>query len=145
MNNKIFSFDHSILQKVFSNSIAQRNFLCLLSIFTFNLSSAQSLKGVINKAVEWEYTSDKEYDNPFREVSLTATVTNTLTRKKVEISAFWAGDSIWKFRYSSPVKGNYKITTHCSDKNNRGLHNKKGSIVIEKYQGDNTIYANRTL
>ncbi len=105
----------------------------------------QSLKGNTNEVIEWEYISDKVYENPFREVSLSATIMNTDTREKMEIPAFWAGENVWKFRYSNPIAGEYQFVTSCSDKGNKGLHGKKGQMTVGAYRGHNPVYAHGTL
>lgn len=113
--------------------------------FASPICSAQSIEGKTNQVVEWQYTSDKTYANPFREVSVSATITHTDTGKKIEIPGFWAGKNIWKFRFSDSNIGEYRIRTHCSDQKNKRLHNQKGSITMTAYSGDNLVYSKGTL
>ncbi len=93
-----------------------------------------------NRVVEWELISEKEYENPFREVSVTATITNNENGNTVTIPAFWAGDGRWKFRFSSPVQGFYEFKTTCNDKNNQGLNGLTGTIHVTKNSEDNPVY-----
>ena len=101
---------------------------------------SQSQQTSTNKVVEWEYTSTKTYQNPFRDVQLTAKLKNIESGNIIEIPAFWAGNDTWKFRCSRPEPGTYTFVTSCNDKKNKELHGKKGQIVVTPYQGDNPLY-----
>ena len=119
--------------------------LAILLLFLANISIGQSLETAANQVAEWQYHSEKTYDNPFREVSLSATITNVNTGKEITIPAFWAGDRIWKFRFSHPEAGQYRFVTKCSDSLNQRLHQQRGEISIAPYEGDNPVYAHGAL
>ncbi len=129
------------------NTLLRASFTCglLLSLHLVVLVKGQSLIGFTNKVVEWQYTSDKEYPNPFRQVSLSATITNSLSTDRTIIQAFWGGGNTWTFRFSTIEPGEYRFQTNCNDQQNNGLHGKSGIISIKGYQGDNPIYNNGSL
>jgi len=113
----------------------------LLTVF-FALTTtgwAQTMETATNQVVEWQYTTERNYENPFQDVRLRAIIT-TESGDTMEIPAFWAGGGTWKFRFSRPQSGRYTFRTQCSDTRNQDLHNQKGTIEIVPYQGDNLLY-----
>ena len=119
--------------------------LAALLFFSTTISVGQSLETATNQVIEWQYGSKKTYDNPFREVSLSATVTNLSTGEEITILAFWAGNQVWKFRFSRPEAGKYRFVTRCSDPQNQQLHRQQGNITITPYEGNNPVYKHGAL
>lgn len=109
-------------------------FFATLSFSTFG----QSLKTQTNLVVEWSYYSDKEYEDPFNQVDLSAEIIDSEGKKQI-LPAFWAGENKWSFRYSSSREGEFTFTTFCSDSKNKELHKQKGKISIIKYKGTNEL------
>lgn len=83
-------------------------------------------------------TSDRDYPNPFADVTLTATFRNgetTITRP-----AFWDGERTWRLRFAPTELGKWTWRTTCSDPDNKGLHNRRGTLTCISYVGDNPNY-----
>jgi hypothetical protein len=57
------------------------------------------------------------------------------------IPAFWAGKNIWRVRFSSPVPGEYTLTTHCSNPADTGLHQQTAHVTVTPDAGDNPLRA----
>ncbi len=91
-----------------------------------------------NEVLEWEYISEKDYQDPFNEVDLVAEITGP-SGNAIRLPAFWAGGNIWKFRFSAPVEGSYVFHTICNDRKNSALHKQKGLIRITPYTGRNML------
>jgi len=100
----------------------------------------QKIKTSTNLVAEWQYVSQKQYENPFRDAVVKAIITDEKRGTETVISAFWDGGNVWKFRYANPQPGNYSYITQCSDKSNRMLHEQRGEILIETYKGENPVY-----
>lgn len=99
-----------------------------------------SMKVFKNHVVEWSVTTEKQYDNPFRQVRMDADVTGP-EGKTVRISGFWRGKSTWSFRFSSDVPGVYGWQTVCSDEQNADLHGKRGKVTVEEAENEqNSLY-----
>ncbi len=88
---------------------------------------------------EVELESTKSYDNPYKDVTITATFSGprgeTLVRE-----AFWHGKNIWKVRFAPTAAGRWTWKTSCSDARNLSLHNREGSIECKEYKGALPIY-----
>ena len=97
-----------------------------------------TLHGRVNEVVEWGYTSDHDYADPFAEIVLDVVVTGPDGRVW-RAPAFWAGDRAWRVRFAAPRTGAYTFRTECSDTTNAGLHGQTGRIVVAPYDGANPL------
>ena len=81
--------------------------------------------GVVRCVAEWAYTSGKAYRNPFNDFELSVIFTDP---KGVEqsVPAFWAGDQLWRIRYSPAFPGRYTYRTVSTDTSNPDLHGRRG-------------------
>lgn len=76
--------------------------------------------------VELQLTSDRDYDNPFWDA--TVTVTATAPSGAVQTcEAFWDGERIWRARWRGDETGSWTWTAQASDADNAGL-NRSGAI-----------------
>ena len=107
--------------------------------------ASQSLTTATHQVVEWEYQSEKTYANPFREVLLQAVISRKGMAEETIIRAFWAGGTTWKFRFSSPVAGQYTFVTRCNDAENTSLHQQQGALTVTEYTGDHPLYLHGAL
>jgi len=89
--------------------------------------------------MEWSFTSGKTYKDAFNEIELDVIISNPRGTEQ-RVPAFWAGDQVWRVRYSAPAAGRYTYTTICSDTSNAGLHGQTGSIDVAPYSGSNPLY-----
>ncbi len=98
------------------------------------------LVGKTNQIIEWTYQSKVPYENPFQQVKLHAIFRNKKSNQKIQLSAFWAGNNTWHFRFSSPMAGEFEFITYCNNEDDAELHNQEGAITITAYTGNNEIY-----
>ena len=94
--------------------------------------------------VEWSLSSGHAYADPFNEVELWAEVTEPDGALR-RVPAFWAGEQNWTFRYASPLTGQHRFTTVCSDTGNAALHGHDGSIEVTEYDGANPLFVHDAL
>jgi Protein of unknown function (DUF4038)/Domain of unknown function (DUF5060) len=113
--------------------------LVFLLCLSLPAASQITLQGFTHQVVEWSYESDRAYDDPFMQVELEAEITFPDGQKRI-VPAYWSGDRYWSFRFSSGQTGVHRFLTRCSDAANSGLHQKKGSIRLSRYEGDNPLY-----
>ncbi len=83
--------------------------------------------------------SARSYTDPFNDVEVDVAFTDECGRE-TRVPAFWAGDSIWRVRFSSPELGTYTYRTICSDESNPDLHGVEGSFQVTPYTGPNPLY-----
>ena len=91
-----------------------------------------------NRPVEWSYRAAGDYDDPFRNIDMQVLISGP-SGETVRVPAFWAGDDLWRVRFSSPEAGRYTFETTCSNPSDVGLHGKSGEIEVKPYSGDNAL------
>ena len=67
-----------------------------------------------NRMVEFAFTSEKVYNDPFNEVEMVG-IFRTPQGRELRVPAFWAGGQVWKLRYASADAGLHTFRTECSD------------------------------
>ena len=67
-----------------------------------------------NRVSEWSFVSGKSYSDPFNDVELDVVFTDQDGAEQV-VPGFWAGDGVWRVRFSSSVSGRFHYRTVCSD------------------------------
>ena len=102
-------------------------------------ASSNSLSGANRVPIEWAFTSAKEYNDPYNEVSLDIEVIDPNGARQL-VPAYWAGGQTWRVRYTSHAAGRYSFRSICSDTSNSGLHNRNGTITTSEYRGKNPLY-----
>jgi hypothetical protein len=110
----------------------------VLSVFPANAGAAER-QVEANRMVEFLFTSEKDYDDPFNSVELTA-LFRTPQGQKLRVPAFWAGGRLWKIRYASAAIGVHTFRTECSDTTNGKLHGASGRVDVLPYRGNNPLY-----
>ena len=60
--------------------------------------------GVERCVVEWAYSSGKAYADPFNDLELDVVFTDPQGREQ-RVPAFWAGEQVWRVRYSPATRG----------------------------------------
>ncbi len=91
-----------------------------------------------NCVAEFSFYSGKAYKDPFNKLELDVIFIDAEGIEKV-VPGFWAGDNLWKIRFSSPITGEYSYRTVCSDYSNPSLHGQKGIIEVTPYTGNNHL------
>jgi hypothetical protein len=102
------------------------------------------ISAVKNCIVEWAYSSQKAYADPFNDVELDVIFTDP-QGKEQRVPAFWSGDLTWRVRFAPAMEGTYRTQSVCSDTGNASLHGITGSLVVSPYQGKNRLLAHGKL
>ena len=110
----------------------------IILLLTFQVLN-QSCHKTGNKIGKWEIfetviVNRKEYDDPFREVSLMALFTGP-GGKEIPVRGFYAGNNVWKIRFMPDQEGKWKYVARFSD----GVLSKKGSLICEASDVPGTI------
>ncbi len=88
-----------------------------------------------------ELTSTKEYENPYRDVSVKAVFTGP-DHTTQEVFGYWAGEQTYAVSFCFPKSGKWSWTVSCSDSTNEGLYAGSGVVDVRDYDGPNPLYAN---
>ena len=147
MGNQVaLGFQHSFLEEVAMSVVVQNSLkpcglilLACLAPWRLSVAEATEQRVEANRLVEFTFTSEKVYNDPFNEVELAA-VFRTPQGRELRVPAFWAGGRVWKVRYSSAAIGRHTFRTECSDTANGKLHGATGLVEVVPYQGDNPLY-----
>lgn len=113
--------------------------LCHIALAPSGVAAASPITGTVWQAVELTFNSQVAYPRPFYDVDMTATFTGP-SGVTIERPAFWDGGSSWKVRFAATKTGRWSYATKCSDKSNKGLDGRRGTIDIAPYRGDLAIY-----
>ena len=92
-----------------------------------------------NVPVEITFTSQADHSDPFNDVTMDVVFTEPDGTNR-RVPAFWAGGQSWKVRYASPQTGYHRWWSECSASHDAGLHEVKGAVEIEPYEGDNLLF-----
>ena len=92
-----------------------------------------------NVVNEWSFVSGRSYADPFNEIDLDVVFTSD-SGDVQRVPAFWAGDGIWRVRFSSPECGKFSYVAECSDASNSDLHGLTGSFEVTPYTGPNPLH-----
>lgn len=111
--------------------------IAFVALVTFAPPDAHCLE--TNMVTEIAFQSQKNCANPFTEVELDVLFTSP-DGTEMTVPAFWAGGNTWKVRYASPLVGNHRYRTVCSDTSDNGLHGIHGKLEIAPYKGGNALY-----
>ncbi|MBR6766303.1 MAG: DUF4038 domain-containing protein, partial [Clostridia bacterium] len=98
---------------------------------------------VVTKAETWvanEMTliSDYYYSDPLNDATLDFVLTDG--NVTYTVPGFWDGGNIWRVRFVCPTAGVWTYTTSCSNKGDKGLDGKSGTIACTAYSGELDIY-----
>jgi hypothetical protein len=102
------------------------------------------IQATVNHVSEITFTSHIAYSDPFNEVSLTVQFTSPEGQNQT-IPAFWAGEQVWKVRFSPSLAGEYNYITQCSDSANSGLHQQSGKLHAALGRSTNPLYQHGNL
>lgn len=89
----------------------------------------------------WEsgLVSSKPYANPYADVTVSVTYAGP-NGEKIAAYGFWDGGDAFKIRLMFPATGVRTWKTACSDTDNSGLHDRRGSVNVVDYIGENRLY-----
>ncbi len=91
------------------------------------------------RVAEWSLRSATTYPDPANDVQVDAVVT-TPSGRGLRVPAYYAGNHVWRVRYSSSERGTHRWRTECSDPADAGLHGAEGTVEVAEYDGDNPLY-----
>lgn len=100
--------------------------------------TASTHYGVAHCVTEWAYASGKAYQDPFNHLELTVVFTDPNGLEQ-SVPAFWAGDQLWRVRYSPASPGRYTYRTVSTDTSNPDLHDRRGILEVSAYNGDHPL------
>ena len=89
-------------------------------------------------ASEMTFIANKTVDDPVNTRTFDVVFTNG--NKTITMPGFWDGDNVWRVRFALPTEGKWTYKTVYSDTSDSGVHNKTGSIQVDKYSGSLEIY-----
>ncbi|MBI4626254.1 MAG: DUF5060 domain-containing protein [Verrucomicrobia bacterium] len=91
--------------------------------------------------VSWEQslTSDRDYANPYRDVTLRVTFAGPDGRSFTGYG-FWDGGRTFKVRAAFPTPGVWTWRMTCSETTDIGLHGRSGRVTVTPYTGANLLY-----
>ena len=92
-----------------------------------------------NVPVEISFTSTSVYNDIFNEIEVDVIFTSP-SGKEWKVPAFWAGDNIFRVRFSALESGLYTYRSICSNLQDSGLHARTGEIEITQYTGERYLY-----
>ena len=110
--------------------------LCLTGALT--AQSAPTVRGATNAVVEVAFTAQQAHARPFLDTQLDVVVTAPDGSART-VPAYWAGGDRWTLRYASPMPGQHRFRSQCSDTADAGLHGVAGAIELAPYTGDNLL------
>ena len=79
-----------------------------------------------NSVFEKSFRATSTYRDPFTDVVFSVRITFP-DGTEITYLGFWAGQDRFKFRFSSPVTGNYSYATQSSNAADAGLHQQRGT------------------
>lgn len=91
-----------------------------------------------NTVLEETFRAAGRYADPFNDVGFAVRITFPDGREQ-DYPGYWAGGDVFKFRFSSPLVGEYRYATSCTNPNDAGLQGQKGTFRVVRYEGDNTL------
>lgn len=93
----------------------------------------------IQRIFERTFESDRDYDDPIRDLSLTVQFTSPNGFSRA-VDGFWDGSHTWRVRFDADEAGEWRYESRCSDAANSGLHGQRGTFTVEPYVGDNPLF-----
>lgn len=93
----------------------------------------------VNVPVEFSLKAQKDYRDIFNEVEVDIVFTHS-SGEKLRLPTFWKGENEFGIRASFPREGVYEWESISSDREDAGLHNRKGKIKVCPYRGKNPLY-----
>ena len=92
------------------------------------------------KKYEIAFTSTVSYENPVQDLKSLEVIFTSPSGKIHTINSFWDGENLWKARFMPDETGKWLFETKCSDQNNQGLNNQKGSFLCKNNNDTKDLY-----
>jgi hypothetical protein len=94
--------------------------------------------------MEWGYTSNQSYSDPFNQVILDVIATHE-DGQSWKLPAYWAGGNEWRVRFAPPKHGEYQLETVCNGQISSDLHGYLGSLKAQEYKDNHPFRAHGRL
>ncbi|MEI7954043.1 MAG: DUF5060 domain-containing protein [Verrucomicrobiota bacterium] len=91
------------------------------------------------RAAEITFESAKTYPDRLNAAELNVLFTSP-SGKQYAGPGFWDGGRTWKGRFAPTECGVWKYVSTCTDSSDGGLHDKRGTVGANRYQGSLEIY-----
>jgi len=112
-------------------------YLLVLLVCYPEYAVATQQNAIQNEPVEFLMESAKAYVDPFNEIEVDVVFNKGELRWRVP--AFWAGGQRWRVRFAPPEVGTYNYRWECTDRSNKDLNNKEGTLNVTRYNGKNPL------
>ncbi|MCP4783002.1 MAG: DUF4038 domain-containing protein [Fuerstiella sp.] len=111
--------------------------ILILSVVVLPISVVRA--DVAHMAEQWNvfetmFESSIQHKNPFMDVQ--ADVVFAKGEQKWKQPAFWNGEDTWAVRFAFPDTGTF---TYRIESNDSSLNGKTGTVVVQKYEGSNSL------
>ncbi len=128
------------MKKIFLNTVVLFIMISVVSSMGITgFAAAADAKTEVWVAAEISFESEKEYDNPFYDVTMDVVFTSE-NSTELKIPAFWDGGKTWRVRFAPTETGLWKYETVCTDETDKGLHGISGTVNAVEYAGEYDIY-----
>ena len=132
---KLITFtDESRIQKAKSRPAAGEK----SSEVLFSGEAEKALSAETWRAVEMSFESEKNYDDPFGDVTLDMLLFGN--GRLYTVPGFWDGGNTWRVRFVCPAEGTWQCKTVCSDETNDALNGRTATVNCSAYSGSLDIY-----
>jgi hypothetical protein len=106
---------------------------------------AITVSAQMQDAKKWQkyelvFNSSKVYENPLQDLKIMEITFTSSTGRIKTINCFWDGGNLWKARFMPDETGEWTFETNCSDINNSGLNEQKGSFICKNNPDRKNIY-----
>ncbi len=117
-------------------------FLAFIIFFTLTEIASEGKVPVKSDAIQWMPWEDslKAVNHPDRGPAFLEVIFTGPGGVFFKNQAFTDDKKVYHFRAAFPSPGNWKWKTVCPDRNDKGLHNRTGTVRVKSYTGDNPLY-----
>lgn len=91
-----------------------------------------------NVVFEKPFRAAIAYRDPFSDADFNVRITFPDGAENI-YPGFWTGGDTFTFRFYSHQVGTFAYATLASDERDRGLHDRRGTFQVTKYDGDNPL------
>ncbi len=93
-----------------------------------------------NEVTTLAFMAEGHYANPFRDVEFDVAITDA-SGQTMHVPGFWDGQQSWKFRFSSSQEGDFAYETRCSQPDDKGLHQQRGTVSVRGHNDQSVLTA----
>jgi hypothetical protein len=111
------------------------------AVILISMLASLACQSAVETWARWEQslTSTKTYANPCSDVQVKVSYRGP-NAQTIAGLGFWDGSNTFKLRCLFPAPGRWTWQTTCSDTNNAGLHDQRGTVEVATYSGTDALY-----